>query len=196
MLEVHNRHSAGQKALSPLCAGTSTPCPPGGEALLSPAPHQPDAVTWAPPPAPLAGRAQAPTSTRAMQSASVVEAIAQVAFWPLCSLLLALTMLLGSHRAPHDPRARRLHLLRGLAGTQWSTGCEAPWKEPEGPWLSGVSSYFSLPQRQTDCSTRAGQPDAHRSCGSIIGGDMLLWGHLSTDLVHRRCSTFASHLPR
>ena len=42
-----------------------------------------------------------------------------------------------------------------------SSGPRALDSSQKGPGSLGVSSYFSLPQRQTVCSTRAGQPDAH-----------------------------------
>lgn len=167
--EVHNRHSAGQKALSPLCAGTSTPCPPGGEALLSPCSPPTRCGDLGPPPAPLAGRAQAPTSTRAMQS-SVVEAMAQVTFWPLCSLHCWHLLCSSGPTAHHTTRVHRAFTssaaAQGHSGQQAVSSLEGARRALA---LLGCLHTFHFPRGKLTALPGLGNLTHTGSCGSIIG---------------------------
>ena len=91
-----------------------------------------------------------------------------------------------------------------------SSGPRALDSSQKGPCSLGVSSYLSLPQRQTDCSTRAGHPATHGVLRSVISRRPAAHGVLCSIISRRRAPletpvtrsgpqktlTFASHLPR
>lgn len=188
-------------------------------------------MTCAPHPHGLQASSRPPTSTRTMQS-SVVDAVAQVTFWPLCWLhcwhffcssgptahhtTLVYRAFTSSAAArghsgqqavttvqpPRSPRVRLKPPAEEEPQLSWprvvswpSSGPRALDSSQKGPGSLGVSSYLSLPQRQTDCSTRAGQPAAHGVLRSVISRRRAPLETPVTRFGPQKTLTFASHLP-